>query len=93
MFQTERVNKFKEKFKEDDEKGAFEQLQVCSSRAAEVEMLRIVVNSRKNDLITKVLSTTLQKQYSGDDVDTTCLRNPVVSNDLFQVRKKQTMTH
>ena len=61
VLQAKKVNKFKVKIKEDDEKGALQDLQdlqECSSQPAEIEMLGIAVNSRKNDLITNLLHHT-----------------------------------
>eukprot|EP00092_Neocalanus_flemingeri_P004977 GFUD01005353.1.p1 GENE.GFUD01005353.1~~GFUD01005353.1.p1 ORF type:complete len:895 (-),score=157.64 GFUD01005353.1:705-3389(-) len=87
ILETDRVNNFKEKIKEDDENGAVEELQLCFSQKATVEMLRIAVNSRKNDLITNVLQSSLQRQepeMNGGGMDTTDFKHPVCSNDIFQ---------
>ena len=81
--QVKKVNKFKEKIKGDDEKGALRDLQECSSQPAEIEMLRIAVDSRKNDLITNLLHHTANRQEDG--VDTTDNRHPMCSTDFFQV--------
>ena len=80
--QRKRINKFKEKIKEDDEKGARYFLS-RSSPEAEIEMLRVAVNSRKNRLITDLLHITTNRQE--DSVDTTDYRQPMGSKDFFQV--------
>ena len=80
--QRKRINKFKEKIKEDDEKGA-QYLLARSSPEAEIEMLRVAVNSRKNDLITDLLHLTTNMQE--DSVDTADNRKRMGSKDFFQV--------
>merc|ERR1719318_1816246 len=83
--EAKRVNKFQEKIKEDDEKGALQDLQECASQRAGIEiieMLRVAVNSRKNDLITNLLHHTENRQE--DCVDTTDYRHPMCNTDFFQ---------
>jgi hypothetical protein len=82
ILQRERISKFKEKIKEDDENGA-RYLLARSSPEAEIEMLRVAVNSRKNDLITDLLHLTTNRRE--DSVDTADNRQQMVSKDFFQV--------
>ena len=61
-----------------------------SIQKAEVEMLRIAVKSRQNDLVTKMLGSksATQKQApnsNGGGTDVTDSVTPIYSDELFQV--------
>ena len=54
-----------------------------------MKMLGIALDSRKNELVTKVLQESLQKENresNGNNIDYTDSRQPTNSNEAFQVR-------